>query len=253
MPIYKRLRSAIPRPRQPASADHAPCYVRAAVPGRDAILRSTTAALAAAALALAGCGGGERSDADDEEGTFEVELVAAEFPAQQHLADETDFLVTVRNVSGKTIPNLSATVESSNDGMRAAAFSRDDDGVGLASRSRPVWIVDESPGATAYGDTFALGPVGPGREGRFLWRVAATRAGRFRLTYRLSGSLGGGARIVRAGDGEPVRGSFDVVVDRRPAQARVTEDGEVERVPASAAGRDRAAGRDGAGASDASG
>jgi hypothetical protein len=78
--------------------------------------------------------------------------------------------------------------------------------------------------------------VRAGEQGRFSWRVAAIRAGRFRLTYRLSGTLGGGGKIV-LGDGEPATGSFDVEVDNRPAQARVTPDGDVERVPASQARR----------------
>ncbi|MDW5594366.1 hypothetical protein VSS74_08465 [Conexibacter stalactiti] len=194
-------------------------------------------ALTAAALALAGCGGGERQDADDSDGTYRVDVVTAEFPAQQHLADETTLELVVRNESGRTIPNLSATLEAvGSDGTRAAAFSRTDETPGLSSRSRPVWIVDESPGSTAYGDTYATGPVAPDREGRFLWRVAAIVPGRYRLTYRLSGSLGGGAKVVE-GDGERASGSFDVDVDRRPAQARVTADGNVERVPASEARR----------------
>jgi hypothetical protein len=202
------------------------------VPGRDAILRSGTAALTAAALALAGCGGGERQDEGDSDATYRVSMVTEQFPAQQALADETRLELVVRNESGRTIPNLSVTIAA--DG--AAAFSRTDEAVGLSSRSRPVWIVDESPGSTAYGDTWATGPVRAGEEGRFSWRVAAIRAGRFRLTYRLSGTLGGAGKIV-LGDGEPATGSFDVEVDNRPAQARVTPDGDVERVPASQAGR----------------
>lgn len=195
-------------------------------------------ALTAVALALAGCGGGERQDADDSDGTYRVDVVTAEFPAQQHLADETTLELVVRNVSGRAIPNLSATLEAAGDGTRAPAFSRIDETAGLSSRSRPVWIVEESPGSTAYGDTYATGPVEPGEEGRFLWRVAAIVPGRYRLTYRLSGSLGGGAKVVE-GDGERASGSFDVDVDRRPAQARVTADGSVERVPASEASEAR--------------
>lgn len=207
-------------------------YVRAAVAGREAILRGATAALAAAALTFAGCGGGERQDEDDVAGTFKVD-VTADFPARQNLADETEMTITVKNLSGRRIPNLAATIESQGDGSRAAAFGTLDSTPGLSSSSRPVWIVDDGPynGATAYTDTWALGPVPAGAERDFVWRVTATKPGRYRLTYRLAGSLGRKAHVVE-GDGEPADGSFDVVIGSRPAQARVAADGDVVRVPA---------------------
>lgn len=205
------------------------------MPGRDAILRGGTAAGAAVAFALAllgaaGCGGGARQDANDAEGTYSVDVTAS-FPARQHLADETEFRLVVKNESGKTIPNLAATIETPGDSTSAQAFSRIDDGSGLASRSRPVWIVDESPGMTAYDDTWAYGPLRPDRTATLSWRVSAISPGSHRLTWRLSGSLGGGAKVVQ-GDGERARGSFDVEIGREPAQARVGADGQVIRVPA---------------------
>ncbi len=117
------------------------------------------------------------------------------------------------------------------DGTQASAFSRLDESTGLASRSRPVWIVDESPGATVYDDTWAYGPVRPGRTVTLSWRVAAISAGDWRIRWRLTGSLGARARVVERDD-ERAEGSFDVTVGREPAQARVGADGEVVRVPA---------------------
>jgi hypothetical protein len=203
------------------------------VPGRDAILRSGAAALAAVALTLAGCGG-ERQDAGDEAATYTVQLLAADFPERQHLADEPQLQIIVRNTSGRTIPNLTATIESAGEGTQAAAFGRLNEQAGLASRSRPAWIVDAGPhsGDTAYADTWAVGPVRADSDGAFVWHLTAIKPGRYRLTYRLSGSLGGKARIVFDDRGEPARGSFDVEIGRAPAQARVGENGDVVRVPA---------------------
>jgi hypothetical protein len=213
------------------------------VPGRDSILRSATAAGSAAALAIAllagGCGGGERQDANDADGSYRV-TVTPSFPARQALADESELRLVVRNDSGKRIPNLSATIEMAGDGDQAQAFARLDQSTGLASRSRPVWIVDQSPGLTAYADTWAYGPLEPGRTATLDWRVSAISSGRFRVRWRLSGSLGGRARVVQS-DGGQAQGSFDVEIGRKPAQARVGADGQVIRVPAG--GDDVSAGR----------
>ncbi len=203
--------------------------------GRDSILRSGTAASSAVALALAlfaaGCGGGgERQDAGDADGTYRV-AVTDSFPARQALADESELRLVVKNESGKRIPNLAATIEMAGDGDQAQAFSRLDESTGLASRSRPVWIVDDGPGMTAYADTWAYGPLEPDRTATLTWRVSAISAGRWRIRWRLSGSLGGGAKVVQR-DGERAQGSFDVEIGRKPAQARVGADGEVIRVPA---------------------
>jgi hypothetical protein len=222
---------------QPASDDPGACYVRAAVPGRDAILRGGTAAGTAATLAFAlfaaGCGGGDaRQDADDTDGSYRV-AVTPSFPARQQLADESELRLVVVNKSGKTIPNLAATIEMAGEGDQAQAFSRLDQATGLASRSRPVWIVDAGPGATAYADTWAYGPVGPGRTATLSWRVSAISSGNWRIRWRLTGSLGGRAKVVES-NGDRAEGTFDVEIGRTPAQARVGADGEVIRVPAGA-------------------
>ncbi|MDO8209414.1 hypothetical protein [Conexibacter sp. CPCC 206217] len=201
--------------------------------GRDAILRGAPAVLAAVALTFAGCGGGERQDHGDTAGTYSVELVRDSFPRVQHLADQTEMLISIKNTSGRRIPNVAATIEAAGEGTQAAAFGTLDQQVGLSSRSRPIWIVDDGPysGDTAYANTWALGPMPAGAERDFVWRVTAIRSGRFRLTYRLAGSLPGAARLEQPG-GRPVAGSFDVEISRAPAQARVTASGAVERVPA---------------------
>jgi hypothetical protein len=212
---------------QPAGRAPGPCYVRAAVPRREAILRRAAAATAAVALALApGCGGDERQDAGEDDATFPVEVVRASFPRHQRLAERNDLTLTVRNVGDRTIPNLAVTIATPGGGTEIEAFGRLADEAGLSSRSRPVWIVDEGPGDTAYANTWALGPLRVNRTATFTWRVSAVRAGRHALTYRLAGSLTGRSQLRRE-NGTIPRGRFDVVVDRRPAKVRVTADGRV--------------------------
>lgn len=186
----------------------------------------------AAALTFAGCGGGERQDAGDTDASYRVELVRASFPERQHIADETEMQISVRNTGDRTIPNLTATVEGDREGTQAVSFADLDHQPGLASRSRAVWIVDAGPhnGDTAYANTWALGALRPGRTADFVWRVTAIRSGRFRLNYRIAGSLPGGGKVIDA-DGDPVAGDFDVNIAREPAQARVTADGDVVRLP----------------------
>lgn len=204
------------------------------MPRQEAILRRATATAAAVALAVVpGCGGDKRQDAGEDAATYPVAIVGDSFPARQQLAQRTELRIAVRNVGDRTIPNLAVTIQADGGGTEVEAFGRLADEEGLASRSRPVWIVDEGPGGgdTAYANTWALGPLRPDRTTTFTWRVAAVRAGRYAITYRLAGSLTGRSQL-RLGNGRLPRGRFEVVVSRRPAQVRVTADGKIVSEPA---------------------
>jgi hypothetical protein len=197
------------------------------------MLRSATAATAAVALALAaGCGGDDETDAE-QPASYRVALPVASFPARQQLAHEVTLELAVRNTGSRTIPNVAATLlTGGEDGTVADAFSRVADDEGLASRTRPVWIVDEGPqnGETAFGNTWSLGSVAPSRTRVFRWRVVPVRAGRYTLRYRLFGSTTGQSRL-RLQNGDPVQGSLKVRVSGKPSQVRVTPDGRVVNVP----------------------
>lgn len=189
-------------------------------------------AAAAAALALAGCGSeATRQDAADADGTYDVSVEAA-FPARQDLAEESRMTIAVTNDGDETIPNVAATIEAAGKGTTVEAFGMHSEQPQMASTSRPVWIVQDGPlsGDTAYTNTWAIGPIEPGASKTFTWTVVAIRPGTYRVTYRLAGSLPGGARLVDA-DGGAATGSFDVVVSDKPGQARITDDGRIVRVP----------------------
>lgn len=174
------------------------------------------AALGAAAFA-AGCGGGPpRQDADEPSGTWNVDVVEASFPSSQKLAKQETMRIRVRNREDRAVPNVAVTVDG---------FSRRSDQPGLADPTRPVWILDDGPrgGTTAYTNTWALGRIEPRGTKTFEWRTTPVQPGAHRVSYRVSAGLDGKAKA-RLSSGRPVRGAFDVRVDREPSQARVDPD-----------------------------
>ena len=170
-------------------------------------------AASAAALAVAGCGGGTRQDAAEPSGTFQVDVVRASFPAKQHLAQPERFVIAVRNSGDKTVPNVAVTVSS---------FAERSEQAGLADPERAVWVIDDSPrgGATAYTNTWALGRLAPGQTRRFVWRVTAVQAGTHTVKWQVAAGLNGKAKATLSGNRAPA-GSVTVDVSDKPGQARV--------------------------------
>jgi hypothetical protein len=174
------------------------------------------------ALALTGCGGGERQDADEPSGTFQVAVVRASFPTKQHLAQPERFVIAVRNTGHETVPNVAVTVSS---------FAERSEQAGLADPERAVWIIDSSPsgGDTAYVNTWALGRLAPGQTRRFVWRVTAVKAGTHTVKWQVAAGLNGKAKATLSGNRAPA-GSVTVDVSKKPAQAHVDpETGKVVR------------------------
>jgi hypothetical protein len=171
-------------------------------------------ALALSSLGLvAGCGG-QRQDAHEPSGTFEVSVLRHSFPASQALARQVPMTIEVRNDGTRTIPDLAVTVSS---------FTTRSQQPGLADPTRPVWIVDQGPiGAeTAYTNTWALGSLGPGQKATFVWYVTPVVPGVHTVSYRVAAGLNGKARAELPGGGGPATGSFRVNVAGAPAQSRV--------------------------------
>jgi hypothetical protein len=166
-----------------------------------------------AGLAVAGCGGGQRQDADEPSGTFRVDVVRASFPTKQRLAKSERMVITIRNSGSKTVPDLAVTVSS---------FASRSEQAGLADPSRAVWIVDDGPrgGDTAYVNTWALGSLGPGKIRRFVWRVTAVQPGTHTVKWQVAAGLNGKAKAAMNGNRAP-EGTFTVDVSDRPAQSRV--------------------------------
>jgi hypothetical protein len=192
---------------------------------------------------LSACGGTEQN-AGEPNASFPV-AIRSSFPARQQLAQTTNFTVSVRNTGGAAIPNVAVTVVNPKYGSAAQAFGKllAAQAAGqpiLASRSRPVWIIDRAPGpcgyscrhrgpggaATAYTNTWALGRLAPGRTATFRWRLTAVQAGHFTVAYAISAGLNGSAKAVVHG-GAPARGRFMVLITSKPLASYVEVNGTV--------------------------
>lgn len=176
--------------------------------------RRTVTGLCAVAVVITGCSGGTRQDADEPEGTFNVDVVSATFPERQRLARQERLVIEVRNADTKTIPNVAVTIQP---GFSVRSNRQD-----LADPNRPVWIVDEGPkgGGTAYTSTWALGELKAGESKRFVWKVTPVRSGSHEVGFRVAAGLDGRAKAQGDG-GNAAADSFDVKISDKPAQARV--------------------------------
>ena len=202
-------------------------YVPPALRGRFAFLVS-----AAAIAAFAGCGGGERQDENEPEGNFAVEVMDASFPDQQQLAQSTKLSIMVRNAGDETVPNIAVTLAGLD--YRATQPA-------LANPERPQFAINALPREiggfpeakdatplgcdTAYLNTWACGPLEPGKERTFSWSVTAVRAGDYEISYRVAAGLDGKARAVAVEGGEPTEGSFTGTVSDDIPEVRVAKDG----------------------------
>jgi hypothetical protein len=198
--------------------------------------------LAVAGL-VAGCGGTEQN-AGERHGKFPVSL-SSSFPASQTLAERTSFTVRIKNVGKAVIPDVAVTVLNPKYGSAAQAFGTliKAGSAGqpiLASRSRPVWIINQAPGpcgyschsrgpggaATAYSDTWALGKLRPGHTAVFSWKLTAVQPGAYTVDYEVAAGLNGYAKAVLS-NSSPARGHFDVHISSTPPTVTVQSNGKV--------------------------
>ena len=190
-----------------------------------------TGVLLAALVVAAGCGGGERQDADEPEGSFRLEVAEASFPARQAISERSTMRISVRNAERRTVPNVAVTVEiaGATPGAGAVAFAQSRDDRRLADPNRPIWVLDRGPagGTSAYDNTWSLGPLPAGRSRTFEWQLTAVKAGRYSIAYRVSPGLAGRARL--ASGSSQAGGTFEVEIADEPVPARVDDDGDVVR------------------------
>jgi hypothetical protein len=165
------------------------------------------------------------------------------------LAQQTDMVVSVKNTSRRTLPDVAVTVTNPRYGDAAQSFGLliPDNAAGqpiLASRSRPVWIINQAPGpcdysckklgpgggATAYADTWALGALAPGQTATFQWRLTAIQAGTYKVQYQVAAGLNGYAKAVTAA-GQPVSGTYAVTIASAPRSTYVKNNGAVVTSP----------------------
>jgi hypothetical protein len=184
-------------------------------------------------IAAVGCGGGERQDEDEPEGDFAVEVVESSFPQKQKLAQSSDLTITVRNAGDETVPNVAVTLK----GLGYRATQPD-----VANAERPQFAINgvpreiggfpEAKDATplgcdsAYVNTWACGPLEPGDERTFVWKVTAVKAGPYDISWRVAAGLNGKAKAVAAGGGPAPSGSFSGTVSNEAPDVRIADDGK---------------------------
>jgi hypothetical protein len=203
----------------------------------------TLISAAVAALVLSACGSGAMQNVNEPSGHFPVAISTASFPASQRLSEQTQLLIKVRNSGTKTIPNIAVTLLNPKDGTAAQAFSQDitsSAGQQLASRSRPIWVIDRPPGrclyscqqggegaaVSAYSNTWALGRLAPGQTATFAWGVTAVQSGHYQIHYEVAAGVNGKAKAIDA-EGTRPSGTFSVTVHQAPQQAYVDNAGQV--------------------------
>jgi hypothetical protein len=183
-------------------------------------------------IALSGCGGGDRQDKDEPSGKYRVDVTEASFPAEQKLAKQSDIVIAVKNTGNETVPNITVTLNGLDYRLKDPQ---------VADPSRPQFVINGVPknigsfaeskeaapegGETAYVNTWALGPLSPGKERTFRWTVTAVKAGPYKLTYEVAAGLNGKAKAVNASDQTP-RGLFAGTVTEKPPKTRVSDDGK---------------------------
>lgn len=212
-------------------------------------------------LGLAACGGSSQ-DSDEPSGTFTVDVVKAQFPSKQQLADSAQLTIVVRNAGNEKVPNVSVTLGGDGgsggggsagtgaQGQGIAAFGYRSSQPDVQDPSRPIWVVDRGPdqllqdkapggaelpqgpggAATAYNNTWALGPLARGQVRTFAWDVVAVRPGDYKVTWRVDAGLDGKA-VARLPNGTAPEGTFAVTVSSAAPQVKVQPDGTI--VPAS--------------------
>ena len=225
-------------------------YVPAALGGnriyrrRNSRVRAIGAGLASLALAasIAACGESS-SDANEAEGNYEMKVVKATFPTEQHLGQTSLMKVAVRNTGDKTVPAAAITISvAGKEGQTSALpFGIRDPQPDLAQPDRPVWVLAEGypkaagtttkrGGATSSSrKTFVFGSLKPGAEVEGIWKLSAVKPGRFTVLYGVDAGLSGKAKA-KTDTGVAPGGSFKVDVSSAPVNTEVTDSGEVVEI-----------------------
>jgi hypothetical protein len=166
----------------------------------------------AAAMLASGCGGGTRQDAHEVARTYDMKVLKASFPSKQAISKPATLDLEVKNTGSRAVPNVAVTVDS---------FNYKSNYPGLADNRRPVWAIEQGPGAnasppveseevsqpgggsTAYLNTWALGPLAAGQTRSFVWKVIPVKAGMHTVSFAVGAGLAGKAkaRLAKGGSG----------------------------------------------------
>jgi hypothetical protein len=182
------------------------------------------ASMTACLVIASGCGGGSRQDAGEAKRSFTMAIVSASFPTKQAVARPARMVLRVRNTGTRTVPDVAITVDSFNYTATTPE---------LAANKRPVWAIEQGPGATAsppvqsqevsapgsgqtaYVNTWALGRLAPGRTQTFSWLVVPVKPGAHTVRFAVAAGVAGRARAALSSGGA-VQGRFTVNIAPAP-------------------------------------
>jgi hypothetical protein len=226
-------------------------YVPAALGGTrtnrrlDSRFRAIGAGLAVLALAalLAACGSESSSDANEPEGNYEMKVVKAAFPTDQHLGQTSLMKIAVSNTGDKAVPATAITISIAGEEGQTSAlpFGIRDPQPDLAQPDRPVWVLAEGypkaagtttkrgGASTSSRKTFDFGSLDPGATVEGIWKLSAVKPGRFTIVYAVDAGLSGAAKA-KTDTGVAPGGSFKVDVSGAPVNQEVTDSGEVVEI-----------------------
>lgn len=194
-------------------------------------LLATWAVMLAAGCALfaSGCGGSGGQAAGEPTTAVRMTVTQASFPVVQAISRPTTLTLRVRNTGTQVAPNVAVTLDSLN---YASNYPE------LSAAQRPVWVINRGPGqiplrpaqsqsvsppgggVTNYVNTWALGPLAPGHERTFNWKVVPVKAGKHTVHFTVAAGLAGNAKAVSASGG-PVHGQFVVLIAGAPPHTQV--------------------------------
>ena len=169
-----------------------------------------------------------------------MRITHSSFPALQSVARPAALVLAINNAGTQTIPNIAVSLDSL---YYNTSFP------GVASKKRPLWVIERGPGAipkhpvqseavappgggqTSYVETWALGPLAPGATATFHWLVTPVVPGLHHVHYVVAAGLAGKAEA-RFPSGAIPQGGFLVHVAPRPPVRHVNpETGKVTPGP----------------------
>jgi hypothetical protein len=122
----------------------------------------------ALSVVLASCGG-SRQDATEPSGQFPVQIVSADFPSKQLLAQNTNLTLSVANTGKETIPDLAITIFTSSNATTEAQ------GGATTTGTTSTGTGSTSTGTTSTTNTGTNGEQFPQAQGSF--KVRSQQAG----------------------------------------------------------------------------
>ncbi len=191
---------------------------------------AATALAACSALIVAGCGGGSEQTAHEPARTYRLQLSGVSFQRHQSISKPTALRMSVHNADTRTVPNVAVTIDS---------FSYTSNYPELAYDKRPIWVIEQGPGATAsppvqsesvsppgggqtaYVNTWALGALAPGATRTFEWKVVPVKSGRHEVRYEVAAGLAGKAKAAPPEGGRALDGVLTADIAATPPARHV--------------------------------